>query len=80
MQATWGDFWCWGIWFREVLPTHAYLQEKDTGLLLQNSIEMSEKSTLEVVGDLLLGIIDGFPILERIDFTGFMDGVKKNWH
>jgi hypothetical protein len=39
--------------------------------------KMSEKSALEVVGDLLLGIIDGFPILERTDFTGFMDGVKK---
>jgi DNA-binding response OmpR family regulator len=38
---------------------------------------MSEKSAVEVVGDLLLGIIDGFPILERTDFTGFMDGVKK---
>ncbi len=38
---------------------------------------MSEKSVIEVVGDLLLGIIDGFPILERTDFTGFIEGVKK---
>ncbi len=36
-----------------------------------------EKTAFEVAGDLLLGIIDGFPKYERVDFNKFQEGIKK---
>lgn len=55
-----------------------YLQRKGyLASYYKISTKMSDKSTIEMVSDLLLGIIDGFPILERTDFTSFINGVKK---
>jgi ActR/RegA family two-component response regulator len=38
---------------------------------------MTENSSISYAADLLLGILDGFPNLDRTDFRHFFEGIKK---